>query len=167
MEKNSQETWYPLICLGTINWWKSGWEEAIILMDNKMLDILGYTGEGYKPLVDYGEWRVAFLRYIDDLQPDHINEMERHTETDEVFVLIHGQGILLVGGVENHVDEIYPNVMEFGKLYNVKRNAWHCILLSRDASVLLVENRNTSRLNSEYTRLTEEQREFISDQAIH
>jgi hypothetical protein len=136
-------------------------------MDNKMLEILEYSGEGYKPLVDYGEWRVAFLRFIDDLKPDHINEMERHTETDEVFVLIHGQGVLLVGGIENHVDEIYPHVMEFGILYNVKRNAWHCILLSRDASVLLVENRNTSKLNSEYTRLTEEQRGFILDQAIH
>lgn len=132
-----------------------------------MLEILEYSGEGYKPLVDYGEWRVAFLRFIDDLKPDHINEMERHTETDEVFVLIHGQGVLLVGGIENHVDEIYPHVMEFGILYNVKRNAWHCILLSRDASVLLVENRNTSKLNSEYTRLTEEQRGFILDQAIH
>jgi ureidoglycolate hydrolase len=134
-------------------------------MDKKMLEIYDLIGEGYKPLVDYGEWRVAFLRYIDDLQPDQIKEMERHTETDEVFVLIHGRGVLLVGGVGTHVDGIYPQIMEFGKIYNVKRNAWHAVLLSRDASILLVENRNTGRLNSEYTSLSKEQHQFILEQA--
>jgi ureidoglycolate hydrolase len=134
-------------------------------MDNRLLGIHEYVGEGYKPLVDYGVWRVAILNYIDDLQPDHINEMERHTETDEVFVLIHGRAVLLVGGRQTHVDGIYPQVMEFGKIYNVKRNVWHTILLSRDASVLLVENRNTSRLNSEYTSLTMDQRKSILEQA--
>ncbi len=130
-----------------------------------MLEIYDLIGEGYKPLVDYGEWRVAFLRYIDDLQPDQIKEMERHTETDEVFVLIHGRGVLLVGGVGTRVERIYPQIMEFGKIYNVKRNAWHAVLLSRDASILLVENRNTGRLNSEYTSLSKEQHQFIMEQA--
>jgi ureidoglycolate hydrolase len=105
------------------------------------------------------------LRYIGDLQPDRIKEMERHTETDEVFVLFQGQGVLLVGGVGSRVDAICPQVLEFGKLYNVKRNVWHTILLSLDASVLLVENRNTSKSNSEYSSLTREQRESILEQA--
>jgi ureidoglycolate hydrolase len=134
-------------------------------MDQRYIEILEYIGEGYKPLVDYGDWRVAILRYIDELQPDRIKEMERHTETDEVFVLFQGQGVLLVGGVGSQVDAIYPQVMEFGKLYNVKRNVWHSILLSLDASVLLVENRNTSKSNSEYSSLTREQREAILEQA--
>jgi hypothetical protein len=134
-------------------------------MDKRFLEILDYVGEGYKPLVDYGDWRVAMLRYIDDLQPDLIDKMERHTGTDEVFVLIHGLGVLLVGGIGTHLDGIYPQVMEFGKIYNVKRNVWHTILLSHDASILLVENQNTSRLNSEYTSLTDEQRQSILEQA--
>jgi ureidoglycolate hydrolase len=134
-------------------------------MDQRYIEILEYIGEGYKPLVDYGEWRVAVLRYIDELKPDRIKEMERHTETDEVFVLFHGQGVLLVGGLGSQVQEIYPQVMEFGKLYNVKRNVWHAILLSPDASVLLVENRNTSKVNSEYFSLTREQTEAILEQA--
>ena len=134
-------------------------------MDQRYIEILEYIGEGYKPLVDYGEWRVAVLRYIDEIQPDRIKEMERHTETDEVFVLFHGNGVLLVGGSGSQVDAIYPQVMEYGKLYNIKRNVWHTILLSRDASVLLVENRNTSKINSEYFSLTSEQREAVLEQA--
>jgi hypothetical protein len=55
--------------------------------------------------------------------------------------------------------------MESGKLYNVKRNTWHTILLTRDASVLIVENRNTDRHNSEYMPLSAEQRQLILEQA--
>ena len=130
-------------------------------MDDNLLQISEYVGEGYKPLVDYAGWRVAILRYIDELQPDRIESMERHVETDEVFVLLFGQGILLVGGNEARVNGIHPRVMEHGKLYNVKRNVWHGILLSRDATVLIVENRDTGRSNSEYTSLTSEQRHSL------
>jgi ureidoglycolate hydrolase len=130
-------------------------------MDESSLQISGYAGEGYKPLVDYAGWRVAVLRYIDELQPNKIESMERHTQTDEVFVLLFGQGVLLLGGNEARVSGIDPQVMEHSKLYNVKRNAWHSILLSRDATVLIVENRDTDRSNSEYASLTSEQRHSI------
>ncbi|HEX7619628.1 MAG TPA: hypothetical protein VF359_00345 [Anaerolineales bacterium] len=134
-------------------------------MDEKLLEIREYDGEGYKALVDYGGWRVAILRYLDEIQPDQIKEMERHIETDEVFVLIQGSAVLLMGGNTAQVDGIYPQAMEMGKIYNVKRNGWHTILLSRDASVVLVENRDTSTLNSEYTSLTRNQRHLILEQA--
>jgi ureidoglycolate hydrolase len=130
-----------------------------------MLDILDYKGEGYKPLVDFGEWRVAILRYLDALQPDRINSMERHTATDEVFVLLRGTGVLILGGCQAFVKEIYPQVMEIGIIYNVKCNIWHTILLSHDSSVLLVENRDTTTDNTEYTNLTPEQSFLIKEQA--
>ena len=130
-------------------------------MDESILEIREYEGEGYKPLVDHGSWRVAFLRYIDELLPERIQALERHVETDEIFVLLHGAATLLLGGNAARVDGITPQAMEPGKLYNVKRNTWHSILLSRDATILLVENRDTSRENSEYITLTEEQRHAI------
>jgi ureidoglycolate hydrolase len=136
-------------------------------MDKKMLEIITYVGEGYKPLVDYGEWRVAFLRYIDELRPEQITEMERHTQTDEVFVLIKGQAVLLVGGLGADVEGIHPQILEFEKIYNVKRNVWHAILLSREASVLIVENRDTGRSNSQYASLSKDQRLLILEQAVH
>ena len=134
-------------------------------MNETLLEIRDYQGEGYKPLVDYGEWRVAMLRFLDRLQPDRINSMERHIETDEVFVLLGGQGVLILGGSGAQVDGIYSQVMEHGKVYNVKRNCWHTILLSRDASVLLIENKNTGDHNSEFTNLSLEQRCLIREKA--
>jgi ureidoglycolate hydrolase len=134
-------------------------------MDESLLEIREHREEGYKPLIDYGEWRVAILNYLEDLQPDRIETMERHTETDEVFVLLKGRGVLILGGNCPQVDMILSQVMEAGKLYNVKRNTWHTILLSRDASVLLVENRDIGRHNSEYTDLSKEHRRFIIETA--
>jgi mannose-6-phosphate isomerase-like protein (cupin superfamily) len=134
-------------------------------MDATLLETRNYDGEGYKPLIDYGEWRVAILRFLDGLQPDRIDSMERHTETDEVFVLLHGRGVLMIGGNGRQVDRIRPQVMELGEIYDVKRNAWHTILLSRDASVLLVENNDTGDLNTEHTCLSAEHRSSIRETA--
>jgi len=112
-------------------------------VDESLLDIRTYEGAGYQPLIDHESWRVAILRYLDELQPGCIATMERHTETDEVFVLLKGRGTLLFGGNGAGADSIHSQAMELGSLYNVKRHAWHSVLLSRDASVLIVENRET------------------------
>jgi len=130
-------------------------------MNESLLEVRSFEGSGYQPLIDYGAWRVAILRYLDDIRPDRIDRMERHNETDEVFVLLRGRGVLLIGGNGAQVDAIRPQVMESGKIYNVKKAAWHTILLSRDASILLVENRDTGERNSEYMQISQEQREAI------
>jgi hypothetical protein len=50
-------------------------------------------------------------------------------------------------------------------MYNVKRAAWHCAVLSRDASILLVENCDTGTANSDYWTLTPEMRQQIVETA--
>lgn len=133
--------------------------------DESLLEIRSYDGSGYQPLIDFGEWRVAILRYLDDIRPDRIDSMERHTQTDEVFILLRGRGLLIMGGNNEQVGEIHWQKMETEKIYNVKQHAWHTILLSRDATVLLVENRDTGNENSEYSRLPPEQRRLILELA--
>ena len=130
-------------------------------MDEAWLQVRNYEGEGYQPLIDHGAWRVAILRYLDELRPDLIQSMERHMQTDEVFVLLHGRGLLIMGGNGGQVEGIHPQPMDPGKIYNVRCDAWHTILLSRDASILLVENRDTGTGNSEYTPLAAHQRQRI------
>jgi len=123
-------------------------------MDEDLLQIKNYDGDGFKPLVTFSNWRVGILRYLEDIHPDKNSTMERHTETDEVFVLMQGRGVLIIGGNGLQVDRISLQTMEPGKVYNIRRNAWHTILLSRDASVLIVENHNTGEQNSEFTSLS-------------
>ena len=65
------------------------------------------------------------------------------------------------------VDDIQAEVMASGKLYNVKQNTWHTVLLSRDASILIVENRDTGEGNSEFFQLTAEQRQVVLGLEYH
>ena len=113
-----------------------------------LLEIRDYTGEGYQPLIDFGAWRVAILRAIDELLPENLNAMQRHDETDEVFVLLAGRCILFLGEGDESVTAIHAVDMEPLKLYNVKRGIWHTHTLSEDATVLIVENVDTTDVNS-------------------
>jgi ureidoglycolate hydrolase len=130
-------------------------------MDERLLEIKEYMGEGYQPLIQFGDWRVAILRWEELLQPDQIKVMERHTQTDEVFVLLEGQATLILGGMGGMVEGVYPQGMENGKLYNVKQGVWHTVLISRDAAILIVEDRDTGKENTEFNNLTEEFRKQI------
>jgi len=133
------------------------------IMNAELLDIREFTGPGYQPVIDFRTWRVAILNYLDEIHPAKIDSVERHNETDEIFVLIKGQGILFVGEGKTWVEKIHPQVLESGKIYNVKRGVWHTIVLSQDGSVLIVENQNTSKANSDYYSLSLDQKHQILD----
>ena len=126
-----------------------------------LLEICEYSGPGYLPLIDYGAWRVAILRYIDELLPQNLGKMQRHDETDEVFVLLAGHCILFIGEGEERVTQIYAQDMQPLKLYNVKRGCWHTHTLNESASVLIVENQDTASRNSPEIPLDTTQRERI------
>jgi ureidoglycolate hydrolase len=108
-------------------------------------------------LVDYQAWRVALMNYTPDLTPDKINRMQKHTETDEVFVLMTGRCILFIGEGLEAVTKVHAVDMEPYKLYNVKRGVWHSHTFSKDARVLIVENRDTVVENSPFVGLSGEQ----------
>lgn len=132
-------------------------------MDEGLLEIWEHQGEGYKALVDYGGWRVAILRFERGMLPENQTSMERHLDTDEIFVLVKGKGLIVLGGNGPDADNLVLQTMEPGKIYNIKRNAWHTLSLSPDASVLIVENRDTGRHNSEYIDLSAELRRHIRE----
>lgn len=126
-------------------------EELIEISENKQ--------EGYNPMVDYESWRVAVLTDCEELEAPLINWMQKHNETDEVFVLLKGSCILFTGGKEdNQIGEIEAVNMEPCKLYNVKKGVWHNHTLSKDSLVLIVENRDTNDDNSPECILNESQR---------
>lgn len=102
------------------------------------MEILTFQGEGFKVLKESDEWKIGFLRYNDRFSK--CEEMERHMETDEAFVLLSGQAVLLT-------DTNY--LMEQEKVYVVPQGEWHHIVVSKDAVVLVIENRNTSKENTE------------------
>lgn len=116
-------------------------------MNNKDLEIKEYSGEGYMPMVDFGEWRVALANFKPEWEEGKLTFIERHMETDEVFVLLSGTAKLYIG------EEMKEYSLENGKLYNVKQGVWHQLSMSTDAKMLIVENLNTTTENSEYKKI--------------
>jgi len=72
----------------------------VSVLDKNCFEILDYSGAGYQPLVYFGAWRVAKLRYLDGIHPDNNGQLERHTKTDEVFVLFRVERFL-DGGIDS------------------------------------------------------------------
>ncbi|MBQ6136586.1 MAG: MBL fold metallo-hydrolase [Kiritimatiellae bacterium] len=113
----------------------------------KGLDVLEYSGGGYARVVNGAKWTVAALNYAERFDEKNIVDLERHVLTDEAFVLLAGEATLLVGEKAERIK------MEPLKVYNVRAGAWHNIFVSRDARVLVVENADTSKDNTEYRDL--------------
>ena len=118
-----------------------------------LLEVHRHDGPSYKPLVDFEAWRVAILNASDDLLPENLTRMQRHNQTDEVFVLLAGRCILFVGDGVETVTRLHAVELAPGQVYNVRRAVWHTHTLSADAKVLVVENRDTTYDNSPFTAL--------------
>lgn len=131
-------------------------------MKKEYIDVTEYSGEGYKPMIDYESWRVAILRYCEELEVQNLKTMQKHDESDEVFVLLNGNCTLFVGGNKDTIDEIDGIIMKPLRLYNVKRGTWHTHTLDKEATVLIVENQDTSDLNSPTEFMTEQQIELLN-----
>jgi hypothetical protein len=130
-------------------------------LDPSLLEIHTYAEPGFGPVVDFGAWRVAVLNHIHHLEPANLKDVQRHDETDEVFVLLKGRCILFLGDGKDTAGQIHAVDLVPQTVYNVKRGTWHTHTLSRDASVLVVENRETKLENSPFRPLTAEQTAFI------
>lgn len=108
------------------------------------IEIKEFDGEGYMPLVSSGGWRVAVANFCDRLLEEKICRMERHTKTDEVFILLCGEAKLHIG------EERKTFPLEIGKAYNVKCMAWHCITMTEGTKVAIIENDDTGPENTEF-----------------
>ncbi len=109
-----------------------------------MIDITEFKGEGWKIVAQYEGWKIGFLRFNDRFSK--FRELERHKETDEVFVLLKGRATLYL---KDDKGEISKYKMQKCKVYNIHKNVWHHITVSRNATVMVVENSNTTKENTE------------------
>ena len=104
-----------------------------------MIEVSSHHAKGFKVMAEHGEWKVGLLRYNERFSK--FGELERHLLTDEVFILACGNATL-------HTDKETLE-MKQGSVYTVPVGVWHHIVVSEDAIVIVVENRNTSIENTE------------------
>lgn len=110
---------------------------------NKYVEISTFSGNDFRVMAQFEGWKIGLLRTSERFSA--YRQEERHLLTDEVFVLLEGKAVLYVE------DQQFP--MATGTLYNVKKGAWHHIAVSEDATVMVVENSNTSAENTEIRRV--------------
>lgn len=132
-------------------------------MEREFIEITKIQQKGYTPLVDYKTWRVAVLRHCDDVRVERLVSMQRHLETDEVFVLLEGNCVLVSGGNGERPGEVECVRMVKNQLYNVKKGVWHTHALDEEGSVLIIENQDTGDINSPTEALSREQIQVIRE----
>ncbi len=108
------------------------------------IEVHKISDDGYETHVTYEGWRVAGLSYTGD-EPVTFH---KHTNTDEVFMLLCGEAQLLTARHGEIPGEVTKTQMKPLHIYNVKKNVWHTEILSKGAKLLIVENSDTDDTNS-------------------
>lgn len=115
----------------------------------KLYDIFEAGSAGYHKLFHHQSWRVAILNYIDDLAPEKMHALEAHMETDEVFVLLEGDAVLVLGRCHQGDIEDFECVrMQPGQVYKIPKGVYHTLTMTKNAKVLIIEEENTCPDNS-------------------
>jgi ureidoglycolate hydrolase len=117
----------------------------------------------YKPVLDFHGWRVAMLRHFEVVAPETFHRVERHWNTNEVFILTAGKADLIVMDGAELPTTPYVFPMELNVAYNIQQSVWHHVVMSPDAHIILVERTETSLATSNYAELPAETIRRIKD----
>ena len=118
-----------------------------------------HTGIGYNPFLIRDNWQVAQLNHVAGQGFEDIEKIDVHLKTDEVFILLKGQAVLIVA--EKNEDQVSFQMvnMKEGVTYNIPKMVWHNIAMSEDAQVIIIEDAHTHLGDFEYYYLNPEQKE--------
>ena len=121
------------------------------------LQILEFNDLGLSRVYDNNDWMVGIKNWKPANDKANIDCLERHNETDELFVLLAGACVLLTatdragGGLD-----IRATAMVQNKVYNIPRSLWHNTVTRKDTKLILVEASSTSSANSDLLPLDAE-----------
>ena len=107
------------------------------------MEILEYNGEDFKAVFTNENFKIGLLRYSERFSK--LCCFERHFLTDEAFALLSGTATFYT--FDGQAVKEYK--MEQNKVYVAHKNEWHHIVVSPDATVIVFENADTSKENTE------------------
>lgn len=112
--------------------------------------------QAYRPVLDFCAWKVAMLRRFDVVDPQRVHRVERHTNTNEVFILTEGEADLIVFEGDGEPREAHVFPMQRNVAYNIKRSVWHHVVMSPEAHIVLFEKSGTGPETTDYAELDPE-----------
>lgn len=121
----------------------------MVEVPQQLVEIGEYFGKGFQPVLDFEGWRVAMKRAGENTTPAKLHAVDRHNETNEVFILTEGQAEMLLMEGDSVPTTFHLIPMKLNVAYSVQQSAWHHVFMSDDAHIIVFERSNTSRENSD------------------
>jgi ureidoglycolate hydrolase len=118
------------------------------------IDSFEFTGEGMSRVYENSKWTVGIKNYKPANDIANINCIERHNQTDELFVLLCGNCVLVYATQENGKFIFKALKMEFNKVYSIPQSLWHNTITQPDTKMILIEDSSTGMSNSDVMNLT-------------
>ena len=125
------------------------------------LQVLEFNDTGLSRVYENKDWMVGIKNWKPANDKANIDCLERHNETDELFVLLSGACILLTATGKAGGLQIKATAMEQNKVYNIPRSLWHNTVTRKDTKLILVEATSTSSANSDIVPLDATQLEEV------
>ncbi len=135
-------------------------------MEN-LIEIRQHDDKSYKVVTTSDDgWKTALMNDMEKFAPQNIPYMQKHSKSDEVFVLLCGKCVLFVADGDDKPQNITAIPMEQGKVYNIKKGVWHTHSFRKDTQVFIVENADTCDDNSpKCFDLPQEIRQYIVEKS--
>lgn len=143
-----------------MNWNKNNFDIKMH-KNNKLIEEYRHEDGGYNPFLIGPKWQVAQLNYDPSLAPDSIDKIDIHHKTDETFLLMDGQALLIAANINEGLPEFEVINMKPKVLYNIPKGCWHNIAMSKDAEVLITEDANTHLGDYEYYHFNSQEKEEL------
>ena len=128
---------------------------------DKLIEEYRHSKEGYNPFLIGLKWQVAQLNYMPELAPGAIKKIDIHHHTDETFLLMAGQAVLIAAEIQQNRISFDVINMKPKVLYNIPKGCWHNIALSLDAEVSITEDANTHLRDYEFHYLNEKEQKEL------
>lgn len=117
-----------------------------------MITTSTHSKAGFCPVVRNSQFLCAFITPSPMYAPGKVKEMKRHNDTDEVFVLLSGKGVLLTR--DDAKEKCQVTKLSPGTAYTVKAGTWHYLALSDDGKVFVTESGYINPDNTDKTDVT-------------
>ncbi len=110
-----------------------------------MIEIKEKLNSGFCKVYQNENFKAAYITRSDAYSYGRINEMKRHNNTDELFVLLAGAATMLILEDEKFVE----TQLKKDITYVVEKGTWHYLAVSADAKVFVCENADTNAENTD------------------
>lgn len=118
------------------------------------ISYLQHNGEGMARVYENAAWMVGLKNYKPANDAKLFTEIERHRQTDELFLLLEGSCVLLSAFEEGGVLRFEARAMERGVLAVIPSGLWHTTITRPGTRLALIEAPGTGAANSDVRLLS-------------